>query len=135
MDPVTIATAAAAALAPYLADVGKAAAGTVGAAAGRQLQRLYERITGRLSQDETSGGQEALARLRLDPHNQVFRADLADVLARAISCDPRFGAEMADDIKNLEGGPGTVSIHNEITGDARVEKIANFGNVTGSVTF
>jgi len=90
MEPIALASAAVAALAPYLAKAGESAAKKVGeeavAAGGRLLGWMRERLGGR--------AREALADLEAKPESEDNQADLRKQLAKALEADSALAAEL-----------------------------------------
>jgi tetratricopeptide (TPR) repeat protein len=90
MDPVTLATAAVAVLAPYLAKAGEGAAKKLGEeavdAGGKLLFWLRGKLGGR--------AQEALDDLKKEPGSEDNQADVRKQLKKALEADPALAAEL-----------------------------------------
>jgi hypothetical protein len=86
MDPVSVATAVVAFLAPYLAEGGKAAAEKAGGALVAALERRFK---GR------PAAEEAVKDLRTAPQDADAQAALRLQLRKALAADPEFLAELA----------------------------------------
>jgi hypothetical protein len=112
MEPVSLATAAVAALSVYLAKVGDGAAKKIGEeaaeAGGKLLGWMRAKLRGR--------AQEALDDLVVHPDREDNQADLRKQLTKALETDPALAAElqamlpaaatMADSMVQNVGGAG-----------------------------
>lgn len=90
MDPISLASAAVATLAPYLAKAGEGAAKKIGEqavdSAGKLLGWMRAKLGGR--------AQEALDDLAAKPDSEDNQADLRKQLAKALEADPALAAEL-----------------------------------------
>lgn len=107
MDPISIATAVVAVLAPYLAEGGKAAAQKAGAALVAALERRFT---------AKPALREAVDDLRATPHDPDAQAALRQQLKKALAADPQLMAELA---KWLEPA-APASYHAELRGSGAI---------------
>jgi hypothetical protein len=125
MEPVTLASAAVAALAPYLANAGEGAAKKIGEKAvetgGKLLGWMRARLSGR--------GQEALNDLTASPESTDNQADLRKQLAKALEANPELAAELK---AMLPADAGHVDIMNQhVSGPgAKAVQVKGSGNTT-----
>jgi hypothetical protein len=109
MEPLSLASAAVAALSVYLAKVGDGAAKKIGEeAGGKLLGWMRTKLTGR--------AKEALSDLVAHPDSEDNQADLRKQLTKALETDPALAAElqamlpaaatMADSMVQNVGGAG-----------------------------
>ena len=114
MDPVTLASAAVALVAPYLAEGGKELAKKVGGEAGERIVNLYDKVKAKL----TGGGAEALADLEKQPEDADSQAVLRVQLKKALEADPAFRAELVTLIEEIKAKGGDQIIQRiNVTGD------------------
>jgi hypothetical protein len=125
MDPITLATAAVAALAPYLAKAGEGAAKKLGEeavdAGGKLLGWMRARLTGR--------AQEALEDLAATPGNEDNQADLRKQLAKTLAADPALAADLARLLPGNAAGADSMSLNVSGAG-AKVAQVKGSGNTT-----
>jgi hypothetical protein len=127
MDSATLAGAAVALVAPYLAEGGKELAKKVGGEAGERIVKLYDKVKATL----TGGGAEALADLEKQPEDADTKAALRVQLKKALEADPAFRAELATLVEEIKAKGGDQIIQSaNIVGDQNVTtQIAGSGNV------
>ena len=127
MDPVTLAGAAVALVAPYLAEGGKELAKKVGGEAGERIVKLYDKVKAKLS----GGGAEALADLEKQPEDADSQAVLRVQLKKALEADPAFRAELSTLVEEIKAKGGDQIIQSaNVTGDSNITtQIAGSGNV------
>jgi len=125
MEPATLASAAVAALAPYLASAGKGAAQKIGEkaveAGGRLLAWMHARLSG--------PGQEALNDLAANPDDTDNHAVLRKQLVKALQANPELAAELK---AMLPADAGHVDIMNQdVSGPgAKAVQVKGSGNTT-----
>jgi hypothetical protein len=113
MDPITLATAAVAALAPYLGKAAEKFAGAAGDAAWKKAGELYDGLKARLAGHPAA---EALNDLAQEPDNADAQGALRQALRKLITSDPDFARELA--ALTQDAAPtGGASFHNEIQGN------------------
>jgi hypothetical protein len=126
MDPVTLAGAAVALVAPYLVEGGKELAKKIGGEAGGRIVTLYDKVKAKLA----GGGADALADLEKQPKDADSQAALRVQLKKALEADPAFRAELEKLVGEIQekGGDRIKQIAN-VTGDRNVTtQIAGGGN-------
>jgi hypothetical protein len=126
IDPETaqLATAAVAALAPYLTEAAKAGAKKVGEAAVGGVGKLYGMLKRRLAPEE----EKALDKLAAQPEDADYQAALRVTLKERLAGDPELRAELAELLKELQVS-GAVSQAATIVGDGNVStQISGSGN-------
>ena len=114
MDPISIATAAVAALSPYLIKTGERVAGAAGDAAFECAQALFAKLKLRFADQRTA--QVALQDLADDPKDADNAAGLRKELKKLLAADPDFQQELADLIAAAPRSNGPV-FTNHIGGD------------------
>lgn len=92
MDPATMGAEVVAALVPYLAEAGKAAAKKVGEAGWDQAGRLWTAVRARLT---GAAQQEALADLEAQPEDKAVQGAAEMQLRKALAADEAFARELA----------------------------------------
>jgi hypothetical protein len=128
MLPVAdLATAAVAALAPYLATAATAGAKQLGTAAAEQLASLYDKLKARLT---SPLGQGALAALARTPAKSDAQAAVRLALETELAENPAFHAELAALVEQLAAaGAAGVAQTSHITGDGNVSsQVSGSGN-------
>ncbi|HTW28075.1 MAG TPA: hypothetical protein VME92_13170 [Acetobacteraceae bacterium] len=125
MDPLTLASAAVAALAPYFAKAGEGAAKKMGEeavdAGGRLLGWMRDKLGGR--------AQAALDDLAADPGSEDNAADLRKQLAKTLAANPA----LADELRALlpAGAAGGDTMTQTVSGPgAKAAQIKGSGNTT-----
>ncbi len=93
MDPVSVAAAIVAFLAPYLAEDGKAAAKEVG-------EKIVQALEHRFKEEQEA--QTALADMKEDPQDKDNQADLRKKLKKALKKDAEFLNELAHLLQETE---------------------------------
>lgn len=125
MDPLALASAAVAALAPYLATAGQAAAKKLGEksveAGEKLLVWMRERLSGR--------GQEALDDLAANPTSEENQVDLRKQLAKALEANPDLAAELKA-LVSAAAGDGDVMTQTVSGAGAKVAQVKGSGNTT-----
>ncbi|HJW36854.1 MAG TPA: hypothetical protein VJ769_09465, partial [Actinomycetes bacterium] len=86
MDPVTLASAAVALLAPYLGQAAGGAATRLGQEAVEALHGLYDWVSSRLRRDRTA--EQALQKLEANPQDQRTQGAVEFALARVVEEAP-----------------------------------------------
>ena len=117
MDPITLATTAAALLAPYLRHVADRALDNVGDslsdASVAKLGQLYQWLRGKVA---GKPAELALNRLEREPENDKYRVVLEVALAEHIESESRTGSGFAETLERLvaearqAGGPALTQI-------------------------
>jgi hypothetical protein len=128
-----LATAAAALLAPYLAEAGKSVAGKVGDAAVAGITTLYGWIRKRFEDDDDSRGRDALTRLEAQPDDAGNQRALSEVLAAKAEADPSFASELKQLVDGATRGRSANDFLVEVYG-GEVNKIVQIGKA-GDVSF
>src|SRR5215210_5004612 len=101
MDPISIATAAAAILAPYLSTLAVKAgekvtenlAGKAGTGASGAVDALYQAIKRKFAADHDTDAEQSLTSLAAKPDSEARQATVAEVLADKAQADPAFAKE------------------------------------------
>jgi len=127
MDPISLATSAAALLIPFLNQLGGRVAEHMGDALARSgptiVERLYQRV--RASVTGEPYAEQALQRFEQQPDNDRRRRAFEDALADLLQADPTF----ADDIRRLveDASHATRTNYTQVTdtGTVAVEGDAN----------
>ena len=125
MDISLIATAAAAMLAPYLSEAGKAAAKKAGEKAWEKVAGLYQAIRRKFAADKDDYAQKTMERLEAQPTAEARQVALADVLAEKAQTDPAFAQELARLVQGAAEDRAVVQILTQVYGEGRVGKIIN----------
>lgn len=135
MDPVTIATAAVAFLAPYLAEGSKAAAKKAGETLVAALERRFK--------GQPAAG-EALQDVKAAPQDGDAQAALRLQLKKALAADPDFLSELARLLEAAQAGTPAVTYRAEARGSGNViaqgevaaadHSVATRGDVKGDIT-
>jgi hypothetical protein len=128
MDPVTLAGAAVALVAPYLVVGGKELAKKVGGEAGGRIVKLYDKVKAKLT---GSGAVKDVADFEQTPADQDSQAALRKELKKALEADPAFRQELEKLVGEIkEKGGDRISQIANVTGDRNVTtQIAGSGNV------
>jgi hypothetical protein len=124
MEPVSLASAAVAALSLYLAKVGDGAAKKIGEeaaeAGGKLLGWMRAKLRGR--------AQEALDDLVAHPDREDNQADLRKQLTKALEADPALAAELR---AMLPAAPTVDSVVQNVSGaGAKTAQVKGSGNTT-----
>lgn len=112
MDPMTLAGAAVAALAPYLVELGKGAAKELGAGPAKAV---WEWVKGKMT---SASGKEAVAEIEQAPADALSKTALTAALARMLRDDPaavgelsrlleQAGVRTGDQTMNIKGDNST----------------------------
>jgi hypothetical protein len=119
LDPATLATAAVAALGPYLVAGGTEAAKTAG-------KDLYGWLKGKL----TPGGNEALAEVERAPQDADAQGALRLQLRKQLEAEPALLAELA---RLLDALPRVGPVQKaDVAGDGHVvQQVVGSGNIVG----
>lgn len=121
-EPITLAAAAVALLAPYLVKTGEAFASKAGEALAEKAAALYQTIKSRFTEDTYAN--ETLLRLQEAPDSKARQTGLENVLAEKIEEDPAFGeivrhliqqAKAADTQNVISYGERSVAIGGDVT--------------------
>jgi hypothetical protein len=137
MDPVQLATAAVAVLAPFLASLAQKAGAAVvdrlateaGAGAGKAVEALYQAIKGKFAADKDDDAEQSLESLAAKPESEGRQAALAEVLAEKAESDPAFAQRLVELVQEVEHDPVASQFLTQVTGNARVDTIVNAGRV------
>jgi hypothetical protein len=121
LGPATLATAAIEAALPYITELGKAAAKTTAAAAGKLA---WEWIKGKLT---SAGGKEAVADLESAPGDADNRKSAEAALSKFLKSDPGALAELAQLLEKA-GSTSTVQTANFRGNDNIVGQVSGSGN-------
>ncbi len=114
MDPITLATAAVAALAPYLGKAAEKFVGAAGDAAWEKAGELYNGLKARLTGHPAAA--EALSDLAHEPADADAQAALRQALKKLAASDADFARELAALTPGAAPAGGT-NFHNEIQGN------------------
>lgn len=141
MDPVQLATAAVAVLAPFLSTLaGKAGekvteslAARAGAGAGGAVDGLYKAIRDEFAAKGDEDARQSLKSLEAKPDSQGRQTALAEVVADKAKADPAFAAQVAELVQRARHDPATSQFLTQVYGNARVRNIANIGRA-GNLT-
>ena len=120
-----LASAAVAALAPYLATAGQAAAKKIGEEAVATGEKLLGWLRARL----TGRGQEALDDLAATPDSEDNQADLRKQITKALEATPGLAAEL-EAILPAGAGRGDIMNQNVSGAGAKAAQIKGSGNTT-----
>jgi hypothetical protein len=125
MEPISLATAAVAALAPYLSKAGEGAAKKIGEeavdAGGKLLAWVRAKLSGR--------GQEALDDLAAAPDSEDNQADLRKQLAKALEANPGLAEDLTGMLRT--SGVNVDSMVQNVTGaGAKAAQVKGSGNTT-----
>ena len=142
MDPISIATAAAAILAPYLSTLAVKAgekvtenlAGKAGTGASGAVDALYQAIKRKFAADHDTDAEQSLTSLAAKPDSEARQATVAEVLADKAQADPAFAKELADLVQQAGKDPGVTQFLTNVYGEGRVGKIINVGQQIGNFT-
>jgi hypothetical protein len=122
MEPLTLASAAVAALSVYLAKVGDGAAKKIGEEAGsRLLSWMRAKLHGR--------AQEALNDLEANPDSEDNQVDMRKQLVKALETDPALAAELCA----ILPAPATMAdsmVQNVSGAGAKAAQVKGSGNTT-----
>ena len=115
MDPITsLAASAVAALAPYLAEVGKEFAKETGKAAASKIGVLYQALKTRLKKKPTV--KEALADLEANPSNEDAKAALRLQLTKQMNADPTFRDTLRKLLDEIKQDKDSISFLTQVYG-------------------
>jgi hypothetical protein len=130
MDASMIAVAAATLLAT---KVGEGFAGEAGKSAWGGMKRLSELVRSKFAGD--SAATAALDRLEAGPPDEPRIRAAAEALCDHAEGDEAFRAELEGLLAAVEQDRSTAQALTQIAGNARVGKVATFGDVHGDVSF
>jgi len=122
LDPASLATAAVAALSPYLSEAAKAAAGKIGEDLYEDGKKLLSWLRGKLPAGET----KALDRVAADPSNPDKQAALRVSLSEMLEANPPLQGELAALLQSLPSVAAATQTMNQ-TGDANIG-VQNIGS-------
>jgi phage tail tape-measure protein len=125
MDPVTLASAAVAALSPYLAKAGESAAEKIGEVSVEAGAKLFGWLRAKLG----GHGQEALDDLASKPESDDNQADLRKQLAKALEADPTLITELRA-LLPADATAGDAMVQNVTGAGAKAAQVKGSGNIT-----
>ncbi|CAA9250387.1 MAG: hypothetical protein AVDCRST_MAG77-2046 [uncultured Chloroflexi bacterium] len=142
MDPVQLATAAVAVLAPFLSSLAQKAGSVVvdrlaedaGAGAEKAVDALYEAVRQKFASDGDKDAEHSLEGLAAKPDSKARQAAVAEVLEEKAKADPAFAEHLAELVRSVEQDPQASQFLTQVSGNASVRNIANIGRA-GDVTF
>jgi hypothetical protein len=134
MDVAQLGAAIASLLAPYLPQIGQAAANTATELAPEAVQAVYQAIRRKFAADHDADAERTLDALAARPTSDARQAALAEVVAEKAQADAAFGQELARLANGAMREPGVVQQLINVYGQARVGKITSIGSVRGDVT-
>ncbi len=129
MDPVTLAGAAVALMAPYLAEGGTELAKKVGGEAGGKIVKLYDKVKAKLT---GTGAAKDLADFEQAPADQDNQGAVRKELRKALEADPAFKDELAKLVGEIRavGGRDVTTMIANVSGEGhKVTQIKGSGNV------
>ncbi len=114
MEPITLATAAVAALAPYLGKAAEKFATAAGDAAWKKASELYDALKSRLASHPAAA--EALDDLAQAPTDVDIQGALRQQLKKLIANDPEFARTLAS-LTEAATPPVSANFQNDIHGN------------------
>jgi hypothetical protein len=127
MDPLSLASAAVALLAPYLGQAASSAASKLGQEAVEALRSLHSWVQARFHRERTAG--QALQQLEENPQEPRAQGAVEFALARVIEEDPRLAEELKGLVDAAQRAVQVSSVQIEGSGATAVQGDVNLRGV------
>jgi hypothetical protein len=105
----------------------------IGTKAAVALQSIVKRVRARFAGD--AAAEDALTELEAGRQEAGQVETVAGGVDEVIKADDGFRKELLELVAELKADPATGRFVTSISGDAKVGKVVNIGNVTGDVSF